>query len=84
MKSVCTRCQGTGEVDMPIEYVQTLTLIGRLIKSKERGEKFVVASRDYKAFHCTATALSNRLDWLETHGFLQSVRAYGQRRFTLA
>lgn len=58
-------------------YADTLAGLRRLCK----GSNYVLSARDATLFGCKATALNNRLAWLETHGFARSEKYGKQRRF---
>lgn len=73
----CATCHGTGMIVVTGVYAETLHGLRRRCS---RGG-FVVANRDAAWFGCKATALNNRLAWLEAHGLAKSERFGRQRRF---
>lgn len=72
----CHTCKGSGLVVVTGVYAETLAGLRRLAKSG-----YVVAGRDAAWFGCKATALNNRLAWLETHGLARSEKYGRERRF---
>ena len=74
----CPHCQGRGQVAVTGVYAETLRGLRRWCANTDR---HVVANRDAGWFGCKATALNNRLAWLEAHGFARSEKYGRQRRF---
>ena len=73
----CGVCNGKGHVRIGGVYAETL----RVLRRRTRAGKVVVANRDIEMFGCQGTALSNRLAWLEQHGFARSERIGRERRY---
>jgi hypothetical protein len=71
----CACCKGRGRVPLAKLYANTLAILRR----QSRHGKAVVASRDAETFGCSGTALSNRLAWLQRHGFARS-KLHGRER----
>lgn len=74
----CPCCKGKGAVPLTGVYADTLRGLRRLCR---RPGGYVVANRDAPLFGCEATALNNRLAWLERHGLATSFKYGRQRRF---
>jgi response regulator of citrate/malate metabolism len=81
LRVACSRCGGSGEVEFTGVYADTLRQAIRMLSS---GATEIIAGRDADSFGCAATALNNRLAYLERQGFLTSVSYGRQRRFMLA
>lgn len=75
----CQMCSGTGKLAVSGVYKETLDGMKRLCA---RGG-YVIANRDAKWFGCSGPALSNRLVWLEIHGYAVSERYGREKRFRL-
>jgi len=73
----CSACKGTGRVILSGVYADTL----RVLRKRSKQGKHVVANRDASLFCCRGTTLSNRLAWLESHGFAQSKRHGRENRY---
>lgn len=76
----CGTCSGKGRVRISGVYAQTL----RILRRQTSKGKAVVANRDILLFGCQGTALSNRLAWLEQHGFARSKRHGRERQYRAA
>jgi hypothetical protein len=74
----CSACSGTGRVQVTGVYLETL----HQLRHRCADGGYVIAHRDAgNYFDCAATALNNRLAWLEKHGFARSEKYGKQRRF---
>ena len=71
----CSHCKGTGKIPLTGIYLETLVAVR--LHCRDGGN--VVAGRDAESFCCKATALNNRLAYLERAGFLSS-EVYGRQR----
>ena len=71
-KIACTRCGGTGIVNLPPEYVTTLKVLGAGAKT---------ATDLYRCMSdCVSpSAANNRLEWLRRHGFVTRERINGKQ-----
>jgi len=75
--TTCPNCGGKGLVPMPDVYQQTLDKLQRLTKAGTP----CVAVKAAEYFGCKTTTLSNRLAWLERHGFATSERFGRERQY---
>ena len=77
----CSCCNGKGTILLTGVYAETLKILRRLCRKPPRHGGYCVANVHQDLFGCNATALNNRLDYLEKQGFAKSYKFGRQRRF---
>jgi hypothetical protein len=78
LTTTCNHCKGTGTVEVTGVYLETLHGLRRLTKA----HGYTTAAKSAEWFGCSATALNNRLSWLERHGFASSTKFGRERRYS--